>query len=177
MYNVPNLWHFSFKIFYYCVLTSQNTFYLMQMNILMITVVFLFELPVWRCWAMPGCHWSTLAYSGLWLADIRHTKAPTNERPGSESGSLAHYHHTYRSTQNLPNHMLKEKPYKGANKLWFHSFMIKSLRLTYLHFIEVTFVNDISISTQYKAYKDEMWLPTLSNIFPCRKQMFLYAFV
>ena len=62
--------------------------------------------------------------------------------------------------------MLKEKPYKGANKLWFHSFMIKSLRLTYLYFIEDTFLNDISISTQYKAYKDEMLLPSLSNIFP-----------
>ena len=48
--------------------------------------------------------------------------------------------------------------------------MIKSLRLTYLHFIEVTFVNDISISTQYKAYKDEMWLPTLSNIFPYKSK-------
>ena len=36
---------------------------------------------------MPGCDWSTLAYAGLWLAEIRHTQGPTNERPGSKSGS------------------------------------------------------------------------------------------
>ena len=127
----------------------------------MITVVFLCGLLVWRHWAVPVCDWSTLACAGLWLANVHHTQAPTNESPWSESNSLAHYHQTYRSTQILPNHMLKEKPYTGANKLWFHSFMINSLRLTYLHFIEVTFVTfcDISISTQYKAYKDEMLVP------------------
>ena len=130
------------------------------------TLVFLCRLPVWRHWALLVCDWSIFACAGLWLAKIRHTQAPTNERPGSKSGSLAHYYHTHRLTQNLPNHILKEKPYKRANKLWFHSFMIKSLRLTYLYFIEDTFVNDISISTQYKAYKDEMLLPSLSNIFP-----------
>ena len=135
--------------------------------------MFLCRLPVWRHWALLVCDWSIFACAGLWLAKIRHTQAPTNERPGSKSGSLAHYYHTHRLTQNLPNHILKEKPYKRANKLWFHSFMIKSLRLTYLYFIEVTFVNDISISTQYKAYKDEMLVPSLNNIFPYKDRPLL----
>ena len=142
------IFSFSYKIFCYGVLTSQNTFYLMQMNIWMITVVFLCKLPVWRHWAVPVCDWSTPACAVVWLADIHHTQAPTNERPGSESGSLAHYYHTYRSTQNLPNHMLKEKPYKGDNKLWFNCFMVKTWRLANLCFIETHFVNDISISTE-----------------------------